>query len=45
MSATSMLMGPKTLKSPSEALAAYAPSLIEVPVGMMPTPFTKDHGG
>ncbi len=23
-----------------EALAADAPSLIEVPVGMMPTPFT-----
>ena len=28
-----------------EALSADAPSLIEVPVGMMPTPFTKDRGG
>jgi acetolactate synthase-1/2/3 large subunit len=33
--------GPEALESAlREALAADAPSLIEVPVGMMPTPFT-----
>ena len=33
--------GPEALESAlREALSADAPSLIEVPVGMMPTPFT-----